>query len=143
MMPRIGIIGLGEAGARAARRLLAAQPDVVLTVYDRQEGRCEPFRGHATLAGSTDEALRESDAIFLALPDEHEIDRVLERYSDGCVSAPVAGRLILDLSPLPEPRAIALARAVEAAGGCYARGGWATAHADPALSLALLRIVQE
>ncbi|ARP95972.1 hypothetical protein CAL15_17255 [Bordetella genomosp. 13] len=144
MIPaRIGIIGMDEPGQRAARQLLAAQPDVVLTVYDRLDSRCEPFRGQATLAATADEVLRESDAVVLALPNEHEVDRALERYSDGCVAAAVAGKLIVDLSPLPESRARALALAVEAAGGRYARRDRAAAHDDPAMEAGLIRILRE
>ncbi|MCJ9709904.1 NAD(P)-binding domain-containing protein, partial [Bordetella hinzii] len=70
MMDTVSIIGLGEAGARAARQLLARDWDV--TVYDRDPGRGEAFRGQATLAGSAAEALRESRHIILALPDPRE-----------------------------------------------------------------------
>src|SRR5690606_6299806 len=83
---RVGVVGLGTTGAAAARSLLQdAQPDLALTVYDRDPARCEPFRGAATLAASAREALHESDLVVLALPGEREIDRTLDRFSDGRV----------------------------------------------------------
>src|SRR5690606_16948652 len=72
---RISIVGMGDTGTLAARRLLEAEPDIALTVYDLDPERCEPFRGSATLATSAREALAESDTVVLALPREREIDR--------------------------------------------------------------------
>lgn len=120
MSPRISIVGMGRAGTQAARRLLAAEPDIALTVYDIDPNRCEDFRGSATLATSAREALAESDTIVLALPREREIDRTLERFSDGAVTAPVAGKLIVDLQPPPAERARRLDQAITTAGGRYA-----------------------
>lgn len=120
MNPRISIVGMGRTGTQAARRLLAAEPDIALTVYDVDPDRCEDFRGAATLATSAREALAESDTIVLALPREREIDRTLERFSDGEVTAPVAGKLIVDLQPPPAERARRLDQAITTAGGRYA-----------------------
>ena len=120
MSLRISIVGMGHTGTQAARRLLAAEPDIALTVYDIDPDRCEDFRGSATLATSAREALAESDTIVLALPREREIDRTLERFSDGEVSAPVAGKLIVDLEPPPPERARRLDQAIASAGGRYA-----------------------
>ncbi|MFY3650005.1 NAD(P)-binding domain-containing protein [Achromobacter xylosoxidans] len=120
MSLRISIVGMGRTGTRAARRLLAAEPDIALTVYDIDPDRCEDFRGSATLATSAREALAESDTIVLALPREREIDRTLERFSDGEVTAPVAGKLIVDLEPPPPDRARRLDQAIANAGGRYA-----------------------
>lgn len=120
MSLRISIVGMGHTGTQAARRLLAAEPDIALTVYDIDPDRCEDFRGSATLATSAREALAESDTIVLALPREREIDRTLERFSDGEVSAPVAGKLIVDLEPTPPERARRLDQAIASAGGRYA-----------------------
>ena len=75
MSLRVSIVGMGRVGTRAARRLLAADPDIALTLYDIEAERCEDFRGSATLATSAREALAESDTIVLALPREREIDR--------------------------------------------------------------------
>ncbi|WP_459617535.1 NAD(P)-binding domain-containing protein [Bordetella sp. 2513F-2] len=132
---RIGVMGLGEAGAALARRLVSAWPDVLLTVYDRAAGRCEPFRGCATLAADPAEALRESDVVVLALPDEHEVDRVLERYSDGAVTADLAGKLVLDASPLDATQAGRLRAAVALAGGTYLHAAHDAAHADATAEL--------
>lgn len=104
MSPRVSIVGMGRIGTMAARRLLAAEPDIALTLYDIEAERCEDFRGNATLATSAREALAESDTIVLALPREREIDRTLERFSDGQVTAPIAGKLIIDLDPPPADR---------------------------------------
>ena len=100
MSPRVSIVGMGDTGTLAARRLLEAEPDIALTVYDIDPERCEDFRGSATLATSAREALAESDTIVLALPREREIDRTLERFSDGEVTALVAGKQIIDLAPV-------------------------------------------
>ncbi|MGV2862747.1 NAD(P)-binding domain-containing protein [Achromobacter sp. ESBL13] len=116
---RISIVGMGDTGTMAARRLLEAEPDIALTLYDLDPERCEPFRGSATLATSAREALMESDTIVLALPREREIDRTLERFSDGAVTAPIRGKLIVDLAPPPPERAHQLDRAVALAGGRY------------------------
>ncbi|MFD4839497.1 NAD(P)-binding domain-containing protein [Achromobacter sp. NPDC058515] len=119
MSLRISIVGMGRIGTQAARRLLAAEPDIALTLYDIEPERCEDFRGSATLATSAREALAESDTIVLALPREREIDRTLERFSDGEVSAPIAGKLIVDLDPPPAERARRLDQAIASAGGRY------------------------
>jgi lactate dehydrogenase-like 2-hydroxyacid dehydrogenase len=34
MSPRVSIVGMGRIGTLAARRLLAADPDIALTLYD-------------------------------------------------------------------------------------------------------------
>ncbi len=120
MSPRISIVGMGRTGTLAAQRLLAAEPDIALTIYDIDPDRCEDFRGSATLATSAREALAESDTIVLALPREREIDRTLERFSDGEVTAQVAGKLIVDLEPPPPERARRLDQAIATAGGRYA-----------------------
>lgn len=119
MSQRISIVGMGGTGTLAARRLLEAEPDIALTVYDIDPERCEDFRGSATLATSAREALAESDTIVLALPREREIDRTLERFSDGEVTAPVAGKQIIDLAPPPGERARRLGLAIASAGGRY------------------------
>lgn len=119
MSPRISIVGMGDTGTLAARRLLEAEPDIALTLYDIDPERCEQFRGSATLATSAREALMESDTIVLALPREREIDRTLERFSDGEVTAPIQGKLIVDLAPPPAERAQRLDRAIASAGGQY------------------------
>ncbi|AHV92613.1 NAD(P)-dependent oxidoreductase [Bordetella holmesii] len=118
-MDTISIIGLTDTGTQAARQLLATQPECDLTVYDRDPVRGEVFRGQATLAGSPAEALRESHLIVLALSDSHEIDRVLQRYSDGDVNAPLHGKHILDLCPHAEDWGRRLAHAIRAASGIY------------------------
>lgn len=119
MSPRISIVGMGDTGTLAARRLLEAEPDIALTLFDIDPERCEQFRGSATLATSAREALMESDTIVLALPREREIDRTLERFSDGEVTAPIQGKLIVDLAPPPPERAQRLDRAIAGAGGRY------------------------
>ncbi len=119
MSARISIVGMGATGTLAARRLLAAEPELALTLYDIDPERCEAFRGTATLATSAREALAESDTIVLALPREREIDRTLERFSDGEVTAPVSGKLFVDLTPPPPERAHQLDRAITVAGGRY------------------------
>ena len=119
MSPRISIVGMGDTGTLAARRLLEAEPDIALTLYDIDPERCEQFRGSATLATSAREALMESDTIVLALPREREIDRTLERFSDGEVTASIQGKLIVDLAPPPAERAQRLGHAIAGAGGRY------------------------
>lgn len=58
--------------------------------------------------------------MVLALPREREIDRTLERFSDGEVTAPVRGKLIVDLEPPEAGRARILGQAIRNAGGRYA-----------------------
>lgn len=137
MSLRISIVGMGDTGTKAARCLLDAEPDIALTLYDIDPERCEPFRGSATLATSAREALMESDTIVLALPREREIDRTLERFSDGEVTAPIQGKLIVDLTPPPPERAQQLDRAIAHAGGRYTGlpGSTAEAEAEAASSV--------
>lgn len=130
MSLRVSIVGMGSVGTRAARRLLAAEPDIALTLYDIDAACCEDFRGSATLATSAREALAESDTIVLALPREREIDRTLERFSDGQVTAPIAGKLVVDLAPPPAEQALRLERAIASAGGRYTRAPLPRAGAD-------------
>ncbi|MBV7481874.1 NAD(P)-binding domain-containing protein [Bordetella sp. BOR01] len=135
MLARIGIIGVGTAGSAAARKLLAAAPpELALTVYDKVPEQCEPFRGIATLAASAHEALHESDLVLLALPGQREIDRTLERFSDGRISADIRDKLIWNLRALPSDAAAGLRRAVEAAGAAYV-----AEPDDPAMAMLQLR----
>ncbi|HYG42890.1 MAG TPA: NAD(P)-binding domain-containing protein [Bordetella sp.] len=135
-LPRIGIIGLGTAGSAAARKLLAAAPpELALTVFDKAPEQCEPFRGAATLAASTNEALHESDLVLLALPGQREIDRTLERFSDGQVSADIRGKLLWNLCVLPGDAAAGLRSAVETAGAVYV--------AEPADQAVAMRVLQQ
>ncbi|CAB3647889.1 MULTISPECIES: NAD(P)-binding domain-containing protein [Achromobacter] len=138
MSMRVSIVGMGRIGTQAAQRLLAAEPDIALTLYDIEPGRCEDFRGSATLATSAREALEESDTIVLALPREREIDRTLERFSDGNVTAPVAGKLIVDLEPPCAERARSLDQAIVAAGGRYTCAPLAAAVDAPLAETRLL-----
>ncbi|CAB3905855.1 NAD(P)-binding domain-containing protein [Achromobacter piechaudii] len=138
---RISIVGMGDTGTMAARRLLEAEPDIALTLYDIDPKRCEPFRGSATLATSACEALMESDTIVLALPREREIDRTLERFSDGAVTAPILGKLIVDLAPPPPERAHQLDRAVTVAGGRYTSIPGLTAEDTSGIQRRLLRLL--
>ncbi|CAB3716009.1 NAD(P)-binding domain-containing protein [Achromobacter piechaudii] len=138
---RISIVGMGDTGTMAARRLLEAEPDIALTLYDIDPERCEPFRGSATLATSACEALMESDTIVLALPREREIDRTLERFSDGAVTAPILGKLIVDLAPPPPERAHQLDRAVTVAGGRYTSIPGLTAEDTSGIQRRLLRLL--
>ncbi|EFF76818.1 NAD(P)-binding domain-containing protein [Achromobacter piechaudii] len=138
---RISIVGMGDTGTMAARRLLEAEPDIALTLYDIDPERCEPFRGSATLATSACEALMESDTIVLALPREREIDRTLERFSDGAVTAPILGKLIVDLAPPPPERAHQLDRAVTVAGGRYTSIPGLTAEDTSGIQRWLLRLL--
>lgn len=120
---RVGIVGLGTTGGAAARSLLRdALPDLVLTVYDRDPARCEPFRGEATLAASAREALQESDLVVLALPGEREIDRTLDRFSDSRVGADIRDKLLWNLRPLPLEAAERLCHAAGDAGAFYIAG---------------------
>ncbi|WP_419195553.1 NAD(P)-binding domain-containing protein [Bordetella petrii] len=136
MISRIGIVGLGSAGAAAARKLLADGPaDLALTVFDTAVAQCEAFRGAATLAATAGEVLRESDLVLLALPCQREIDRTLERFSDGQVGADVQGKLVWNLAPLPAAQDAGLRRALEAAGAGYI----VTDAQDPAALARLLR----
>ncbi|MPS78869.1 MAG: NAD(P)-dependent oxidoreductase [Achromobacter sp.] len=138
---RISIVGMGDTGTMAARRLLEAEPDIALTLFDIDPERCEPFRGSATLATSACEALMESDTIVLALPREREIDRTLERFSDGAVTAPILGKLIVDLAPPPPERAHQLDRAVTVAGGRYTSIPGLTAEDTSDIQRRLLRLL--
>lgn len=139
MSLRISVVGMGRTGTWAAQRLLEAEPDIALTVYDIEPDRCEDFRGSATLATSAREALAESDTIVLALPREREIDRTLERFSDGEVTASVAGKLIVDLDPPPAERASRLDQAIVSAGGRYTSASRLLAQNATALESRLLK----
>lgn len=119
MTRAVSILGLGPQGAQAARRLLQGQPELDLTVFDRDDQRCEPFRGLATLAGSAAEALRESSVIVLALEDTRDVDRALKRYSDGAVTLAVQDKTVVDLCPRRPTWRLALAQALAQAGAVY------------------------
>ncbi len=119
MSRAVSILGLGPQGAQAARQLLCGQPELDLTVFDRDDQRCEPFRGLATLAGSAAEALRESSIIVLALEDTRDVDRALKRYSDGAVTLAVEDKTVVDLCPRRPAWRLALAQALAQAGAVY------------------------
>jgi 3-hydroxyisobutyrate dehydrogenase len=114
----VSVIGVGVMGEPIAKNLLKAGMRV--TVSNRSTARCEPLRqAGAAVAPTAREAIVASDVCILMVPSHHEIDEVMGRSSDGRISAPVRGRIIVNMATVSPSYSEALSTEIAAAGGSY------------------------
>ncbi|RSN72171.1 2-hydroxy-3-oxopropionate reductase [Actinomadura sp. WAC 06369] len=110
----IGFIGLGVMGRPMAANLIAAGHR--LTVYRDSAAAREALGDRARFAGSVAEAVRDSDAVVLMLPDTPDVEAVM-RGEDGVLAALRPGTLVIDMSSISPSAERALAAEVAEAGG--------------------------
>lgn len=91
-MARIGFVGLGNIGKGICKNLIEAGNE--LTVFDVSEKAMERFKGKAVLAGGLEEVCRNSEYIFLSLPNS----QVVEHAIDVFIKEGIEGKTIIDTS---------------------------------------------
>jgi len=104
-------------GEPIARNLLKA--GFALTVFNRSRRKCEPFKEHAAIAASAQEAISASDVTLLMVPSDREINEILEVAADNQVQAPIADKIIVNMATVAPAYSERLAIAIAAAGGRY------------------------
>jgi 3-hydroxyisobutyrate dehydrogenase len=113
-MTTIGVAGLGRMGAAIAQRLI--ETGFAVTVWNRNAARAEPLKAlGATVAASPTELAAKSDAVITILTDAAAISAVYEG-PQGLLSAPVAGKLFIEMSTVRPETEQALATAIAAKG---------------------------
>lgn len=114
---KIGLAGTGKMGAAMARRLLASGQTVV--VWNRNAARAQPLLDAGASWAASPRALAQAcDTVITMLTDEAAIDAVYGG-PDGLLSAPVAGRLFIDMSTVQPAKPQALGAEVERAGARF------------------------
>ncbi len=114
---QIGLAGTGKMGSAMARRLLASGHDV--KVWNRNAARAQPvLDAGATWAASPRALAQACDTVITMLTDEAAIDAVYGG-AEGLLSAPVTGRLFIDMSTVQPAKPQALGALVAAAGARF------------------------
>jgi len=94
--PHLGWIGLGNMGNPIVKNLLKA--GYPLTVYNRTKGRdSEVVKAGASVAESPKELADKCDVIMIMVSDDAAVKQVFET-DNGLLSAPLNGKLMIDLS---------------------------------------------
>jgi len=114
---RIGFIGLGLMGRPMARRLLAA--GYKLTVHNRSRRPVEELASlGARPASSPKEVARESDVVFLMLPDSGDVEQVV-LGREGLVEGLRSGSIVIDCSTVSPATEVAIAGRLKEMGVHY------------------------
>ena len=92
MNRRLGFIGLGLMGAGICKNLI--KKGNKLTVYDNNQEAMKSFKGKAILAKNSFEVYKNSDAIFLSLPNSKIVEEIVDEY----IKAGVKNKTVIDLS---------------------------------------------
>jgi len=113
----VGICGTGKMGAAMAERLIDGSE--TLTVWNRTPQRAAALvaRG-ATLAPSPTALATACDTILCMLIDDDALAAVYEG-KDGLLSAPLAGKLVVEMSTVRATTTERLAARVRASGGAF------------------------
>lgn len=91
-MRRLGFVGLGLMGSGICSHFV--EQGLALAVYDADEEKRVQFGGKAIACKSAAEVIRNSDIVFLSLPNSNIVETVVgELLEEG-----VAGKVIIDLS---------------------------------------------
>jgi len=114
---QIGLAGTGKMGAAMVKRLLASGQQV--TVWNRNAARAQPLlQAGASWADSPRALAQACDTVITMLTDESALNAVYGA-PDGLLSAPVQGRLFIDMSTVPPSKPQALGAQVAAAGARF------------------------
>ncbi len=109
---RIGIAGLGKMGHAIAERLHEVGHTLVL--WNRSPGKLQDLvASGAVAAASPADLVGQADVIITMLTDAAALDAVYHG-PDGLLSAPLAGKLVIDMSTVQPETEIAIAAAVAA-----------------------------
>ncbi len=115
---RVGIAGLGKMGAVFADRILASGHHE-LAVWNRNAEKAKPLAGRgAKVAANLPVLAAQSDIVLTIVSDDAAVKGLFEGPS-SLVSGGGAGKLFIDMSTVRPETHIAVAKAVEAAGGRF------------------------
>lgn len=114
---KIGVAGVGRMGAAIAERLMAQGHEVL--VWNRTPARAEALVAKGARSCASPAALAgEAEAVVTILTDADAIEAVYGGI-EGLLAAPLAGRLVIDMSTVRPETARALAERVRAAGAAF------------------------
>jgi 3-hydroxyisobutyrate dehydrogenase len=109
-MNQIGVAGLGRMGSAIAQRLI--ESGFAVSVWNRNEARAEPLRAlGASVAASPADLVIRCDTLITILTDADAISDVYEG-PHGLLSAPVSGKLFIEMSTVRPETEQALAAKV-------------------------------
>jgi len=92
MNRKIGFVGLGLMGAGICKNLI--KKGNKLTVYDSNKEAMKRFEGKVILAKNSFEVYKNSNVIFLSLPNSKVIEKIVGEY----IEAGVENKTVIDLS---------------------------------------------
>jgi 3-hydroxyisobutyrate dehydrogenase len=112
---KIGILGTGRMGTAIGERLIACGH--TLHVWNRSEQKTATLRAAGAVGeASPSEVVRQSDIIISIVTDAQAIESAYEGPS-GALSAPLEGKLFIEMSTVRPDTEIALSKKVVARGG--------------------------
>jgi len=117
---KIGFIGLGIMGAPMAGHLLEAGYQLFVNTHGNTP---EPFVSKATICASAAEVTRQSDVVFIMVPDTPDVEKVLfgapgaEGVADGLKGS--SGKIVVDCSSIDPIATKDFARRITALGAGY------------------------
>ena len=117
---KIGFIGLGIMGAPMAGHLLEAGYQLFVNTHGNTP---EPFVSKATICASAAEVTRQSDIVFIMVPDTPDVEKVLfgapgsEGVAAGLKGA--SGKIVVDCSSIDPIATKDFARRITALGAGY------------------------
>ncbi|WP_295988681.1 2-hydroxy-3-oxopropionate reductase [uncultured Variovorax sp.] len=117
---KIGFIGLGIMGAPMAGHLLEAGYQLFVNTHGNTP---EPFVSKATICASAAEVTRQSDVVFIIVPDTPDVEKVLfgapgaEGVAAGLKGA--SGKIVVDCSSIDPIATKDFARRITALGASY------------------------
>jgi 3-hydroxyisobutyrate dehydrogenase len=114
---KVGVAGTGKMGSAVAARLKTLGHEV--RVWNRTSARAQPLLDTGIAwAASPRELVSNTDAVITFLTDEKALDDVYLSPS-GLLSAPCAGKLLIEMSTVAPARQQALAARAADAGAVY------------------------
>jgi 2-hydroxy-3-oxopropionate reductase len=115
-MSKLGFIGLGIMGNPMAAHLIAAGHEVFMTTLGKVPA--ELLTGKGKACDSITDVVKQSDIIFLMLPDTPDVAKVL--FGEGGVSLALAkGKTVVDMSSISPMDTKEFARKINALGCDY------------------------
>lgn len=114
---RIGIAGTGKMGGTIARRLASLGHEV--SVWNRTRARAEPLLQEGIAWAETPRALAEGAELVITLLTNAEAIDAVYSGPDGLFSAPVAGKLFLEMSTVAPAKQQEMASKAAQVQACY------------------------
>lgn len=120
-MQEVGLIGVGEAGARFVDWLMEAGYDV--TCYDRGHQIDYAREQGATIVSTQSEVAERTDAIVLSVTGTSNVETIMEG-DDGLLTVARPGQIILDTSTIHASAAVKYQRSCAEAGIHWVSAPW-------------------